>query len=260
MNPPILETRHGSIALLKLNRPEQMNLLTTAEMIEAIEDKLTGLNADPEVRAVVLTGAGRAFSAGGDVKYLASDEGPHSWKADAVRRWYQDGIQRIPRAMHALDIPSIAAVNGFAIGAGLDLACMCDVRIAAQSARFAASFVKIGLLPGDGGVFFLSRVVGYPTAGEMLFTGKTLSAEEALARGLVSLVVPDADLMESARSLAQEIASNSGEILRLTKRLLRASEGAPLDTILELSASLQSIAHATEAHHTASKAMAEKLS
>src|SRR3546814_6254754 len=176
-----------------------------------------------------------------------------------IRGNYKSGIQRIPLAFYNLEVPTIAAVNGAAIGAGCDLACMCDIRIASEHAKFAESFVKLGIIPGDGGAYFLPRAVGNSAACEMAFTGDTIDAEQALAWGLVSRVVPAETLMETARELAARIAANPGHALRLTKRLLREAQHAKLDTVLELSAAFQALAHHTEEHDQAAAAMAAKL-
>lgn len=145
----------------------------------------------------------------------------------------------------------IAAVNGPAIGADCDLACMCDIRIAGESAIFAESFVKVGLIPGDGGAWLLQRIVGYSRAAELSFTGDSISAAETLACGLVSRVVPDGDPLDTARALAERIAVNPPHAVRMTKRLLMQARDARLDTLLELSAAMQSLAHTTEDHREA---------
>jgi enoyl-CoA hydratase/carnithine racemase len=142
----------------------------------------------------------------------------------------------------------IAAVNGPAIGAGLDLACMCDIRIASENAVFAESFVKIGIIPGDGGAWLLQRVVGVSKAAEMTFTGDPINAQEALACGLVSKVVAADRLMDEALALARRIAANPGHQLRMAKRLIREAQTNRLDTILEMSAAFQALAHSTEEH------------
>jgi enoyl-CoA hydratase/carnithine racemase len=150
-----------------------------------------------------------------------------------------------------LDAPVIAAVNGPAVGAGTDLACMCDLRIAAEEARFAESFVKLGIIPGDGGAWFLPRIVGWSKACEMAFTGDLLSARDALACGLVSQVMPKDELIPAARRLAERIAANPPLAVRATKRLLREGRFARLDTLLQLSAGAQAIAHTTGEHREA---------
>ena len=169
--------------------------------------------------------------------------------ADAVRNEYRNGIQRIPKAMWALDVPVIAAINGPAIGAGLDLTCMCDLRIASDTASFAESFVRVGIVPGDGGAWLLPRAVGAAKAAEMAFTGDPISAAEALACGLVSRVVPADQLMSEAMTLASRIARNPAGILRMTKRLLREGVHNTLESVLETSASYQALAHMSPDHH-----------
>jgi len=196
----------------------------------------------------VVTGAGKAFCAGGDIKQmLARAEDPDHQPIND-RYHYKEGIHRIPLALYYLEVPTIAAVNGPAIGAGLDLACMCDLRVAAQSARFAESFVKLGIIPGDGGAFLLPRIVGLAKASEMTFTGETIDAQAAFACGLVSAVVPDASLMSHAFELAERIAVNPAHTLRMAKRLLRESQHSRLETVLELSAAFQALAHSTQDH------------
>ncbi|KAG1390437.1 hypothetical protein G6F59_015206 [Rhizopus arrhizus] len=166
----------------------------------------------------------------------------------ALRQEYRHGIQRLPLALHALEVPTIAAVNGPAVGAGCDLACMCDVRIAAEGASFAESFVKLGIVPGDGGAWFLPRLIGSARAAEMSFTGDAIDAGTALEWGLVSRVVPAVELLPAAHALAARMAANSPDAVRLTKRLLRESQHVRLDTLLELSAAYQALAHKTDAH------------
>ena len=155
-------------------------------------------------------------------------------------------------------MPVIAAVNGPAIGAGCDLACMCDIRIAGESAKFAESFVKLGIVPGDGGAWLLPRVVGFSKASEMAFTGDMLNAAEALACGLVSRVVPDGELLDAAHALAARIAANPPHAVRMTKRLLREGRTASLAAILETSAAAQALCHTTADHHEAVAAFLEK--
>jgi enoyl-CoA hydratase/carnithine racemase len=148
-------------------------------------------------------------------------------------------------------VPTIAAVNGPAIGAGCDLACMCDIRIASTEARFAESFVKLGIIPGDGGAWWLQRVIGYARAAELSFTGEIIDAQTALGIGLVSRVVSAAELLPSARALAGRIAANPAPALRMAKRLLRHAQTSRLDETLELSAAMQALAHHTGEHDAA---------
>ncbi|MBN9321797.1 MAG: enoyl-CoA hydratase/isomerase family protein, partial [Delftia acidovorans] len=177
---------------------------------------------------------------------------------DAIREEYRQGIQRIPRALTQLDVPVICAINGPAIGAGLDLTCMCDIRIASETATFAESFVRVGIVPGDGGAWLLPRSVGRAKAAEMAFTGEAIDAQQALACGLVSRVVPADQLLPTARALADKIAANPGAVMRMTKRLLREGEHSTLESLLELSAGYQALAHKTADHREAVMAFVEK--
>lgn len=245
------------IAFLMLDRAATRNALGNADDIDCLVEALNRIQTDPAVRVAVLTGAGPAFCAGGDLRALQqlSQMPPH-----AVADRYREGIQRIPLAFQQLDVPVIAAVNGSAIGAGCDLACMCDIRIASETALFAESFVKLGIIPGDGGAWLLQRAIGPSRAREMAFTGDTISAQQALAWGLVSRVVPASQLLAVALDLARRIAANSAPALRMTKRLFEQAADLPLTSVLELSANLQALAHGTLEHHVAVAAMLEKMS
>lgn len=258
MTDLVLKDSEGPITTLTLNQPETRNAISDIEMVGALVDALAVVNADVSVRAVILTGRGKSFSAGGNLKKIGE---PGQLGGDApveTRRGYSNGIQRIPLAFQALEVPVIAAVNGPAIGAGCDLACMCDIRIAGQSAVFAESFVKLGMIPGDGGAWLLQRVVGFSRAAEMSLTGETIGAEEALAWGLVSRVVEDDVLLSTARDIARKIAANPPHAVRMTKRLLIQARDVRLDTLLELSAAMQSLAHTTADHREAVLAFREK--
>jgi enoyl-CoA hydratase/carnithine racemase len=207
---------------------------------------------------VILTGAGSSFSSGGNVKDMRDKAGMFGGTATQIRDGYRTGIQRIPLAINALEVPIIAAVNGPAIGAGCDLTMMCDLRIASDKALFAESFVKVGLIPGDGGAWFLPRVIGISRANEMAFTGEPVDAATALAWGMVSQVVAAEELMDAARHLAGRIAANPPTALRMTKKLLKESEHSRLDSLLEMSASLQALAHQLKDHEEAVLAIIEK--
>ncbi|MCU0574382.1 MAG: crotonase/enoyl-CoA hydratase family protein [Syntrophobacteraceae bacterium] len=247
----ILLERSGPIAILTLNRPDLRNALTDPDMIGEIEAACRMVQDDPSVSVLILTGAGSAFSAGGNVKDMLSKTGMFAGSPAQLRENYRQGIQRIPLALHRLDVPTIAAVNGPAIGAGCDLACMCDIRIASEKARFGETFVSVGLIPGDGGAFFLPRVLGFSKACELAFTARVIDAGEALRMGLVSEVTPPEQLMERAGELAREIAQQPGRILRLAKRLFHQAQGKSLEDVLELSAAYQALCHYTEEHDEA---------
>jgi enoyl-CoA hydratase/carnithine racemase len=261
MPSPILIERDGSILTITLNQPERRNPISDNDMVEALVSAVQDADADLAVRAVILTGAGSAFSSGGDLKQMkAGNSGLRATLPAQTRRNYKTGIQRLPMTFQALEVPVIAAINGPAIGAGCDLACMCDIRVAVESARFAESFVKLGIIPGDGGAWLLPRIIGFSRATELALTGDMLTASEALACGLVSHVVPDSELMPKAREIAAKIAANPPHATRMTKRLLREGQVATLSNILEMSAAMQSLAHATNDHDEAIAAFLEKRS
>ncbi len=251
--------RHAGVVTLTMNNPDKRNVLSGDYQAGDFEEACARVNADLEVRAVILTGAGKAFSAGGNVIAMRDRTGLSAGSPAQIRAGYRSGIQRIPLAFYNLEVPTIAAVNGAAIGAGCDLACMCDIRLASEHAKFAESFVKLGIIPGDGGAWFLPRAVGMSKACEMAFTGDVIDARQALDAGLVSRVVAADQLMPAAVQLAERIAANPPHALRMTKRLLREGQHVRLDTLLEMSAAFQALAHHTEDHRNAVAVLAEKL-
>ncbi len=253
----IYEESEG-VVTLTMNRPDERNALSDDGQFDEFVEVCDRLNRDINVRAVILTGAGTAFCAGGNIKRMRERAEGAEDPPFAVRNRYKHGIQRIPLAVYELEVPTIAAVNGPAIGAGCDLVCMCDVRIASENAKFAESFVRLGIIPGDGGAWLLPRAVGLSNAARMAFTGETIDAATALAMGLVSEVVAPERLMAAARELAARIAANPPHALRLTKRLLREGQHVRLDTLLEMSAAFQVIAHYSDDHKEAIAALFEK--
>lgn len=249
----------GAIAIIELTRPEARNAYSAA-MVESLVAALAQAERDPAVRCLVLTGAGKAFSAGGDLKLMRDHAGMFAGGPSELRANYKAGIQTIPAAFQRFEKPVVAAINGAAIGAGLDLACMCDIRIAAEGARFGSTFVKVGLVPGDGGAYFLIRAVGYARALEMMLTGRVMACEEALAMGLVHQVCSAAQLMPRALETAAQIAANAPVAVRLTKRAAQQSYDATAQIGLELAATYQGIAQNTEDHDEAVRAMLERRS
>lgn len=246
------------IVTLTMNRPEKRNALSeTEEMLEFV-DMCEQIEHDPRVRVLVLTGAGSAFSSGGNVKHMRDKKSFSAGSPLDVCESYREGIQQIPLALYHLSVPTIAAINGHAIGAGLDLACMCDLRIASTQAKLAASFIRLGIVPADGGAWLLSRVVGSPKALELMLTGDVIDAQRAFDIGLVTEVVAHEQLMEKATDWAQRIAAHPPRVLRLTKRLLRESAHTSLATSLELAAAYQALAHHTKDHDEAVNAFLEK--
>lgn len=258
MAEPLLITRDGHVETWTLNLPERRNPISDLPMVEALEDAATRVTADVSVRAVILTGAGPAFSSGGDVRAMAERTGMFGGTGAEIAEGYRRGIQRIPRALFHCSVPLIAAVNGPAVGAGCDLTLMCDLRIASTQAFFAESFVKVGLIPGDGGAFLLPRIVGAARAAEMALTGDRISAETAWAWGLVSRVVEPSELMSTAREIADRIAANPPVAVRAGKQLLREAAGRTLDQVLDTSADVQALMHQTSDHAEAVAAFVEK--
>ena len=247
------------IVTLTMNEPERRNPLTGNTAVEEMLAAIARIEADRSVRAVILTGAGTAFSSGGNIRDMER-HASGSVPGMEIRQDYRRGIQQLPLALFNLEVPVIAAVNGAAIGAGLDLACMCDIRIASEHAKFAESFVKLGIIPGDGGAWLLPRIIGLSRAAELTFTGQTIDAQQALEWNLVSRVVPHDALLPSAQDLARSIAANPPHAVRLAKRLLREGMHCRLDTLLEMSAAYQALSHQTADHREAVSAFIEKRS
>jgi enoyl-CoA hydratase/carnithine racemase len=254
----VLFEKSGPIAVLTLNRPDIRNAITDQDIIREIEGVCRQVQLDGDISVLILTGAGSAFSAGGNVKDMLNKTNMFAGDPAQIRDNYRNGIQRIPLAFHHLDVVTIAAVNGPAIGAGCDLTCMCDIRIASEKARFGETFVSVGLIPGDGGAFFLPRVLGFSKACELAFTARIIDAQEALRIGLVSEVTPPEQLMERAHELAREIAKQPARILRLAKRLFQQAQGKSLEAVLELSAAYQALCHHTPEHEEAVEKMVKK--
>ena len=255
--PDLRRAREGAILLVTLDRPDARNAYSEA-MVDSLVRALDEADRDDEVRCIILTGAGAAFSAGGDLKAMLAHEGMFAGGPVELRRRYIDGIQRIPRRFALAEKPVIAAFNGPAIGAGLDLACMCDLRIAARGAQLGSTFVKVGLVPGDGGAYFLSRTVGFSRALELMLTARLVDTDEALRIGLVHHAVEPAELLPTARALAEQLAALPPLALRMTKRAAYRSFDADLEHALELAATYQGVVQNTADHHEAVQSMLER--
>lgn len=207
------------VGLITFNRPERMNTITMG-MLNALSERLLAADADPQVRVIVITGAGRAWCAGLDVGAAASGQGIGGDVAQ-LPPGELDLRTAPPVVLHKIDTPTIAALNGGAAGYGLDLALGCDLRIASERAKLSAAYTARGLLPESGGTWLLPRIVGWSTAAELLFTARTLTAAEAQELGLVSRVVPDGEIMDAAFELAGQIAANAPLAVRASKRMMR---------------------------------------
>lgn len=251
--------QNGRIVTITLDRPEERNAISSHGACDELVAAVERASADAGVSCLILTGAGSAFCSGANLKKMLDRDGiTRAATPAATRVNYKRGIQRIPLALWHCEVPTIAAVNGPAIGAGCDLACMCDIRIASDLAQFAESFLRLGLVPGDGGAWYLPRIVGLSKAAELTYTAATVDAHEALAIGLVSRVVAHGELMPTVLALAARIAAQPPQALRMSKRLLRESQHARLPELLELSAALQALAHESEDHTEAVRAVREK--
>ena len=257
MSESVFYEQDGGVVTLTLNEPETRNALSPS-IVDALVGHCQRINQDMSVSCVIVTGAGESFSSGGNVKEMRDRTGLFGGIPAEIRRGYHHGIQKIPMAMYELEVPAIAAVNGFAVGAGCDLSLMCDIRIAADDAQFAESFMRVGLVSGDGGAWFLPRVVGLSRAYEMTFTGNFIKAEQALSWGLASHVVPKAELMDAARKMARQIASNPPHSIRMCKKLVRDSGAINLGTHLEMAASMQALVQHTADQYEAVTAFLEK--
>ena len=254
----LLVERDGHVETWTLNLPDSRNPISDSSIVEALCERVAAVNVDPDVRAVVLTGAGTAFSAGGNVKDMVDRNGMFGGSPYELREGYRGGIQRIPRALYHCEVPVIAAVNGPAVGAGCDLAMMCDLRVASSRAFFAESFVQLGIIPGDGGAWLLTKAIGPMRAAEMALTGDRVPAEKALEWGMVNEVVEPEQLIEAANALAARVAKNPPHSIRMAKKLLRESQHQSLESLLELSAAMQALAHHTQDHREALAAFGEK--
>lgn len=258
MTDKLLYDQRGHVVTLTFNMPETRNALTDRDLCTAIVDAMQRINEDQTVRCAIVTGAGKAFSSGGNLKHMKDKVSIFGGDAIDAKDGYRTGIQRVARAMWECEVPLIAAVNGPAFGAGCDTTCLCDIRIASTAATFAENFVRVGLISGDGGAWLLPRQIGLSRAAEMTFTAEPVDAETALEWGLVSRVTAPEDLMTEAEALAEKIAINPPRQLRMAKRLLREGLNTRLDSVLELAAAYQGASHQTDDHAEAVDALLEK--
>jgi len=246
------------VARLSMNRDDVRNALTGTGLVDDIITSVDWCNRNPEVSVLIITGEGKAFSAGGNIKEMRDRQGLFSGSVAEIQQQYRNGIQQLALALHRCEVPLIAAVNGPAVGAGMDLACMCDLRIAADKAKFGSTFINLGIIPGDGGAWFLQRLLGYQKAAELLLTGRIISAEQAEEFGLVLEVAPPEMLQERAGKLAAEIAGKPPQAIRFCKRLLKLSGRLELTDFLDKCAGFQATLHHTEDHLEAINAFLEK--
>ncbi len=256
-------TLEERVAVLTLDRDDLRNALTGTALIDDIVDTVTWANRSADVSVLIITGNGSAFCAGGNIKEMQYRDGDHrsgpfGGSALELEHKYRHGIQRIPLAIHQAEVPIIAAINGPAIGAGCDLACMCDIRIGSERATFGETFVNLGIIPGDGGAWFLQRLIGYQRAAEITLTGRLVHAEEAVQLGLMMEQVPADQLLQRALTLASQMASKPPHALRMSKRLMKQAQRQELPDFLELCAAWQGMLHNTDDHAEAVNAFVEK--
>ena len=254
MEQELLEAANDGIATLTLNRPARLNALS-APILDGLLEALPRLETDPAIGVIVLTGAGRAFCSGGDVKSMAEATASPDI-GEAVRRLRSR--MEVSRLLHEIGKPTIAMVNGVAAGAGLSLALACDLRIAAQSARFITAFAKMGFSGDFGGSYFLSKLVGAGKARELYYTSGELDAEQALAFGIVNQTVPDDQLSQTTMTLAHGLAQGPRIALRLMKQNFNAAESGTFGQLLDIEAQHQIETGRTEDHREAARAFVEK--
>ncbi|MBI2908925.1 MAG: enoyl-CoA hydratase/isomerase family protein [Chloroflexi bacterium] len=250
----IAYSKAEGVAMITLNRPGALNALTSLmaeECVAAIEDA----KKDDEIKALILTGAGRGFCAGREVREVSRAGG---FSVVSQRHYLADGLHRMPRALADLEKPLVAAVNGVAVGGGMDLASMCDIRIASDSARFGMTYVKMGLLPGDGGCYFLPRIVGIAKACELIWTGRLFDAQEALSIGYVSLVVGSEQLVAVATEFARRLAKGPSVAIQASKSLIYRCAELGLDEALEATERAMLVVRSTEDAREGPRAWSEK--
>jgi len=246
------------IATLTLNRADIRNALTHPEIISEIKSVCDYVNSRMDVRVLIVTAVDPAFSSGGNVKDMKERKGMFAGSPAEIVEQYRNNIQDVLMTVHNVEIPTIAAINGSAVGAGCGLALMCDIRVASRKATFGETFLNVGLIPGDGSAFTLPRAIGMAKACELIFTSETIDAESALALGLINHVVDHEELLKKSREIAAKIAVRPPQALRLTKRLLRRGVHSTLEQTMENAAAYQSLCHFTEDHMEALSAMFEK--
>jgi enoyl-CoA hydratase/carnithine racemase len=255
--PHLQLLRDNHLLWVTLDNIEQSNAISL-EMVESLTTVLRFADFDSDVRVIILTGAGASFCAGGDIKAMEQKSGMFHGESNELRLRYMNGIQRIPLVIESMSTPLLAMVNGPAIGAGCDLAMMCDLRVGSAKSRFGETFVKLGLVPGDGGSYFLQRVIGFSRAMQMSLTGDIVSGPEAMDWGLLNYLVDEAKLKEETEKIALKIAENAPVAVQMTKKTMKNAYRNELQTVLDLAAAYQGIAQRTEDHFVALSGMKEK--
>ena len=256
MTDKLLYDVQDHVAVITLNNPEKLNALS-GEMTGAWLESLDRARLDRNVRVVVVTGAGQGFCSGMDVKRQADGS---DRQLGAVEDWphLRNGIHRVARAVFNLDKPYLAAVNGAAAGAGMDMASMADIRYASVSAKFTMSYVRMGLIPGDGGCYYLPRIVGMARALELMWTGRVFDAQHALSIGYVSEVFPDDELVPKTLEFATSLANGPAVAIQQIRRLSYLSQEVNMSTSLEMAEGFMFMVQQTEDAHEGPRSWAER--
>ncbi len=253
--------RESGFATLTLNRPERLNSLSH-ELLQSLSGAIDEVAADDSIRAVIITGSGRAFCAGADTDEMTggTGDGPHKQGpggAEALRRGFELA-HKVILGIYEMEKPVIAAINGTAVGAGFDLACACDIRIASDTARFMAAYIHVGLFPGYGGTWLYPRVLGPAKAAELMYTGNFLEVDEAKSLGFVNDVVSSDELIGAAEKMARRIANGPPIAIRLAKMMMRRGMTMDLETSLEMSAAAEAITLSSDDHVEGMAALRQK--
>ncbi len=251
-------TKKNKIVTISLNDPKTRNAITDPLLLEEVKAVLREIQDDPEVSVCILTGKGQGFSSGGNVKDMRDKTKMFAGNHLELQNNYRNGIHSLSKLLYSFEIPLIAAVNGAAAGAGFDLALLCDLRIGSEKASFCSSFLNLAVIPGDGAAWLLRKTVGPQRAAELILTGRTINAHEALEMGLLLKVVPHKNLMENALELATLIAEKSRETLVVTKRLLRSTDSLGYEDHLNLCSANQAMFHHAPEHQQAVERFFEK--
>jgi enoyl-CoA hydratase/carnithine racemase len=253
MSSPVTLVQDNKVAIITLNRPEVLNAINE-EMLPPWLEALEECRTNPDIAVIVVTGAGEAFCRGGDTTRLGAHTVPSPLE---IKEQFWDRLHAIPKKLAEIDKPVIAAVNGLASGAGVDVSLQCDIRFAARSANFRVSYTAFGLVPGNGGTYFLPRIVGEAKALELFWSAEPISAEEALAIGMVNQVFEDDEFMPRSLQFAHSIAERAPLAMKLVKRAVKQSMAMDLPTHLDMVSSHMLLTRPSEDHAEAIKAYEE---
>lgn len=252
-----LELKHKHQLWITLDNEASSNAITIP-MVDSLEKVLLQADFESQIRVIVLTGKGKNFCAGGDIKAMLDKTGMFAGESNELRNRYMHGIQRIPKTIELISTPIIALVNGAAVGAGCDLSMMCDLRVGTPNSKFGETFNALGLVPGDGGTFFLQRAIGYAKAMQMFLTAETIKGKDAFDFGLVNFFYEDSEVVLQTEKLAEKISSLAPTAVSMTKKAMKVSYLHDLQTSLDLLASFQGITQRTHDHFEALHAFNEK--